>query len=358
MNVRPRPKALERSRAREQSRATGPVESGDATAKGTNNPLVSTATGEIDPNPNNLTGPSDDFESINQSIQPYSKPIAIALTLVTAAAIGFVLIRSNQTADRSDATLRLLQAVGEGDEAELANVSKLHPDTVAGAWAKVFRGDQLLGGGLNDFYQNAEIATDGLKEAKSAYQSALSETSDPLIASRAHLGLAKVAESMGEFEEAASQYGKVVETAESDELRQYAESRMESIDNPSNQAFLTWFAAQEFAPEGPSMPPAMPDLGVLPSMPDIDFGDLGGDDAASDDAANADSTTADDNADAATPMEENASSEFSLPAEPAESGEPAEADETAESSEPNKPAGSNESAEGDAAESGGDTPDE
>ena len=207
----------------------------------------------------------------NEKIEPYTKPIAVAVIGLVVAGLVWTLYSSGKTSARSDATLDLIQAVDLGDPEILRNVVSNHPDTVASAWASIFRGDNLLAAGLSDLYLDRDSAMEQMGEAAAAYNSGLSVQGDRVLVARAHLGLAKIAEAEGDLEKAVTAYDAVAANAESDEMREFAEKRVELLKNSSTAAFVGWFGEQDFSPADPSLPPSLPGMLDLPESSDLDM---------------------------------------------------------------------------------------
>lgn len=219
--------------------------------------------------PDNLLATS--IGGLNQKIEPYTKPIAALLIISTIAAIVWVLYRNEQTGARSDATLSLLQKVDSGDPELLSNVASDYPETVAAKWAMIFRGDDLLAAGLRDLYSDRDSAMEQIEEARVSYRTGIDAQGDRLLVSRAHLGLAKIAEAEGNLDEAITAYDEVVANAESDEMRTFAEQRIEFLKAPSTESFVEWFNVQDFSPADPSLPPSLPGMPDLPESSDLDL---------------------------------------------------------------------------------------
>lgn len=211
------------------------------------------------------------LDRINKSIEPYSRQIAIVVGAAIIAVLGWLFYNTQQTEQQSDATLQLMQASASGDPEVLATVSDTYPGTLAGSWARLYQGNEYLGQGINALYADREEADQLLADARNAFANAMSGPKDDLLVSRAHFGLARVAESLGELDKAIEEYEATIATGESDEMIAMAESRIESLNSPATKGFLAWFSEQDFAPADPSMPPALPGASSLPDMPDLDL---------------------------------------------------------------------------------------
>lgn len=211
---------------------------------------------------------------INQAIEPYSKAIAVVVGGLVVAAIGWVLYSSQQTGQRSDATLNLIEAMDGQDPEILKGVSEQYGDTLPGQWAKLYQANQYLADGVDSLFADRDNAVALLGDAKMAYEKSLVGATDPLLVSRAHFGLARTHESMGELAEAVSEYKKVIEAGESDAMIEKATNRIAALEKPATKDFLAWFADQDFSPADPSLPPSLPGSESLPDLPDMNMPSL------------------------------------------------------------------------------------
>lgn len=206
---------------------------------------------------------------IDKSIQPYKRLIAVIVGAIVIGVLALVFFSVQASEQRSDATLQLIQA--DGDAEVLASVSSNYPDTVAARWAKLYQGNEYLGEGLAALYSNRENAMQLLEDSKAAFTKALDGSDDSLLLSRAHFGLARAHESLGDLDYALAEYEKTIAANESDEMVKLAERRIERLNSPGTKDFLAWFADQDFSPAEPSLPPKLPRSKSLPDLPDLDL---------------------------------------------------------------------------------------
>ncbi len=215
---------------------------------------------------------------INRSIEPYSRIIAVVLGVVIFGSIALALYRSKVTEEKSDATLQLIQAAATQDTAVLAKVADDFPDTAAGAWSKLYEGNEYLAEGIRKLFTNRVDAEDSLDQAISAYQQAIDASEDRLLQSRANFGIARAAESLGNLDEAVAAYEACIAANESEAMTKKAQERIASLSSAETKDFLAWFSEQDFTPADPSLPPALPSGTSLPTIPDLklpEIGDLG-----------------------------------------------------------------------------------
>ncbi len=206
-----------------------------------------------------------------RKIENYTKLIAVVIVGVVIAVVGWGLYRSAEVGTRSDATLELLQNAGSGDPEALGQVGDRYPGTPAGALAKLYQADVLLANGIAAQFNDREEAQTQLTEALKRYTEAAGASSDTLVRSRANFGIARTQESLGQVDKAIEAYKHVVSIGESDAMIKAAQQRIEALQNPDTQEFLTWFERQDFRPADPALPPTMPSGGSLPDIPDLDL---------------------------------------------------------------------------------------
>ncbi|QDT06374.1 hypothetical protein K227x_47830 [Rubripirellula lacrimiformis] len=211
---------------------------------------------------------------VNQAIEPHSRLIAIVVGGLIVAGIGWMLYTSQQTGQRSDATLNLIEAMNSPDTEVLESVSQDFAGTLAAEWAKIYQANQFLSDGVDSLFTDRDNAVTLLEDAKIAYENALAGSKDPLLLSRGHFGLARAHESLGELDEAIEEYKKTIGIGESKQMTEICEDRIADLGKPGTKDFLAWFADQDFSPADPSLPPALPGSSALPDLPDLDLPDL------------------------------------------------------------------------------------
>lgn len=224
---------------------------------------------------------------VNKSIDPYSKPIAVAVALGFIGLIGWGFYSSGQAGRRSDATYQLIEASVGNDSETLATVAAQYSGTPAAAWSRLYQGSSKMGVGINALFTSRDEAEELLGEASAAFKEALKLSDDTIIQSRAHFGLARISESLGEVDEAIESYEAAMAVGESDAMVEEAKQKIASLSKPQTQEFLAWFNDQDFAPANPAAPPSLPGAGQLPDLPDLDFGDMDEDTTSAEDTASA-----------------------------------------------------------------------
>jgi len=206
---------------------------------------------------------------VNKSIEPYSKQIAILVSLSIVALLAWSFLSSEEVAKRSDATLQLIQASGSGDAVMLGQVAESYQGTSSGSWAKLYEGQALVSQGIQAIFTDRTGAEELLQQAEDVLLSAVNSSTETLLVSRGHYGIAQARETLGEVEKAIESYNQVIQVNESEAMVKRAEARIEALERPESQAFLAWFSEQDFSPPDPSLPPTLPGGNALPEMPEI-----------------------------------------------------------------------------------------
>ena len=165
---------------------------------------------------------------INKAIEPYSKLIAVVVGAVVLGVIALALYQSKTSGDRSDATLALIEASQRQDPSDLAQIAASYPKTSAAAWAKLYEGNTLLAEAIQSLFVDRTTAEDSIRQARSAYNTAIAMSDDRIIRSRAHFGLARASEALGEIETAIREYEATELARESESMVALARRRIDS----------------------------------------------------------------------------------------------------------------------------------
>ena len=222
------------------------------------------------------------LDRFSKAIEPYMKLISIGLAVLFVGFIGWLFYRSEQSAQRSDSTFELINANASQDPDELQRVSDEYPGTAAAAWAQLYQGQLELSGGIQGLYSDRITAAEDLTNAKKTLQGAFTGSNDPLLRSRAQMGIGRAEESLGNFSEAIAAYEQVVAIGESEAMIEVAKDRITALDDPQTEQFFAWFQDQEFAPADPSLPPSLEGVQSLPDSPTFELTELPGGEAKSD----------------------------------------------------------------------------
>ena len=201
------------------------------------------------------------LEKVNKQIEPYSKPILGVVLVVMAVGIGWSFYSSEQEADSSFATLELIKATSVQmiDPEDLDTVEFEFLKTSAGKLAKLYQGLALVNEGNDLIYEDTESATETLKEGIEVLTSVAEGNNDPLIKSRAYLGIALAQTTLGDTEAAVAAYEEVEKADESEAMVEYAANRIATLTSTATKEFSDWFKNTSFAVATPANPdPSLP----------------------------------------------------------------------------------------------------
>jgi hypothetical protein len=207
-----------------------------------------------------------------EMLKPHATGVLLGIVLLAVILIGsaWYLGGKNQAASR--AWSRYFQAFNDREpQKTLDAIAGDQSGSKAAWWAKLAVADMDLGKGAAMLYSDRAEATKLLQQAKDGY-SRVEAADDPMLKSRARLGLAKVHESLCNVEEAQKYYELVAKDATSPAIAKAAAADAERLKDKEEAEFLEWFAKQ--TPKRPAPLPGMggtvPGLpGDLPSRPNI-----------------------------------------------------------------------------------------
>ncbi|MCY2975393.1 MAG: hypothetical protein NTW52_12085 [Planctomycetota bacterium] len=211
---------------------------------------------------------ADRMEEFFISLKPYLKWFAAAIVVLVVAGIAFGLRK--QTADKiaADSWTEFYFAGGRPDQ--LDAIAQTYPGTQGALWAQQTGSDSLMARALSSVYLDRNLSDELFTQASKGYQEVLAQTTDPLLTSRATLGLAQALDSQGKSAEALVQYKRLLTTPGVYEgLVEEAKRRIEFIESEDGKAFFTWFQSNRPAAPTPVNVPG--NLKNLPGMPDLQF---------------------------------------------------------------------------------------
>jgi hypothetical protein len=211
---------------------------------------------------------ADRLEEFFISLKPYVKWFAAALVVFIAVGIAFGL--RQQTAEKiaAESWTEFYFAGGRPDQ--LDAIAETFPGTQGALWATQTSSDSLMARALSSVYLDRNLSDELFAQAAKGYQEVLAQTTDPLLTSRATLGLAQALDSQGKSAEALVQYKSLLTTKGVYEgLAEDVKRRIEFIESEDGKSFFTWFQANRPAAPTPVNVPG--NLNSLPGMPDLQF---------------------------------------------------------------------------------------
>src|SRR5882724_6531552 len=150
-----------------------------------------------------------------ETMKPHATGVLLGIGLLVLIVLGSVWYFSGETASASRAWSQYFYAFNEREPQKvLQSLAAEQAGSKAAWWALAAVGDMNLAEGAALLYSDRKEAQKRLEVAEQAYKQ-VEASDDPLLKSRAHLGLAKVYESLCKPDEAYKYY-KLVADIEKD----------------------------------------------------------------------------------------------------------------------------------------------
>lgn len=208
------------------------------------------------------------LEQGSDKAAPYASYIIYGLLAVAAVWAIFRLTSSNMVAKKDAAWDAYTMAVYPfpADTEALREAADQYKGKEVGEFAELAWADSQLAQGCREYFSDKKGSMEALDNALKQYEDAAKRVKNPVVRSRAQLGVAKATEAKGDIAAAIEAYNKV--TGVYSEL---AESRVKVLEEWKSQDVATWLATAEGASRpsgagaGGMMPQFTPDGLELPS---------------------------------------------------------------------------------------------
>lgn len=170
-------------------------------------------------------------------IQPHLSTIAGVAVALIVVMFAWSYLSSSSTARRSQAWDEFNLAVAEvvPDANQLRQAAQEHPGSAMQRMADATWADSQVWLAARDYIYNRAAAVEALSKATSVYQAIIQSSDDARLKNRAQLGLARVYELQGKFDEAREEYLKV-----GGGYQQYAKLQAERLAQPESKAMYAW----------------------------------------------------------------------------------------------------------------------
>ena len=207
-----------------------------------------------------------------ETYQPHATAILLGAVALLAAVIGSIWYFGTEDSASAQGWSKYFAAVNDREPAKvLETLVSQRTGTPAAQWALQAAGDMLVSQGAAMLHTDRAEAQKLLQRAEASYKQ-IENATDPMLKSRARLGLAKVYESLCKPEEARKYYDLVAEANKNEAIGKAARADAKRLKDARQVAFLEWFAKQE-----PKRPAPLSGLGgglpglpsSLPDRPDI-----------------------------------------------------------------------------------------
>ena len=209
-----------------------------------------------------------------ETLKPHATGILLGIGLLAAIVLGSVWYFSGESAAASRAWSQYFQAFSEREPQKvLQNLAEEQSGSKAAWWAVIAVGDMNLSEGAALLFTDRTEARKRLEAAREAYKK-VELSDDPMLKTRARLGLAKVNESLCQPKEALKYYEMVATSEKDSAIGKAAAADARRMKDQREVDFLDWFAAQT-----PKRPAPFPGMGGgvpglpndLPERPNIDI---------------------------------------------------------------------------------------
>jgi hypothetical protein len=202
-----------------------------------------------------------------QTIQPHATAIALGAVALFAAVIIAIRYFGMEDSASAQGWSKYFNAVNDREPTKvLEKLATQSAGSKPSLWAHQAMADMQLSQGAAMLHTDRSEAQKLLQKAEASYKH-IENASDPMLKTRARLGLAKVYESLCKPEEARKYYEMVAEAGRSEAIGKAAAEDAQRLKNSRQVAFLEWFAKQQ-----PKRPAPMSGLGGglggLPNLPD------------------------------------------------------------------------------------------
>ncbi len=206
---------------------------------------------------------ADWIGELAEGLKPHVTGVLIGLAILAAIVLGSVWYFSLETATASRAWSDYFDAFSQRDpQKALQNLATEQSGSKAAWWAIEAVADMNLGEGAAMLFSDRTEANKRLEAAKEAYLK-VEASGDPMLRTRARLGLGKVYESLCEPEKAREYYDKVATSEKDSAIGKAAAADAKRMKDAREVEFLAWFHKQT-----PKRPAPLPGVGGLsPGLP-------------------------------------------------------------------------------------------
>lgn len=207
-----------------------------------------------------------------EAVKPHATGLLLGVGLLVVIVLGSLWYFGGESAASARAWSKYFYAFNEREPQKvLQNLTTEQSGSKAAWWALETVGDMNLGEGTALLFSNREEAKKRLEAAEQAYLK-VESSGDPMLKTRARLGLGKVYESLCQPEKAREYYEKVAASEKDSAIGKAAAADAKRMKDAREVAFLAWFAEQT-----PKRPVPLPGIGGnipglpsdLPERPDI-----------------------------------------------------------------------------------------
>lgn len=201
-------------------------------------------------------------------LQPHATGIVLGIVLLAVILIASAWYWGGKNQASSRAWSRYFEAFNDREpQKSLEALAADQSGSKAAWWALLTVADMQLGQGATLLYSNRAEAQKQLDQAKASFLR-VEAADDPLLKTRARLGLAKVYESLFMPDEALKYYEQVAAAEKDSAIGKSAAESATRLKSQEKSEFFAWFAKQT-----PKRPAPLPGIGGsvpgIPGMPEL-----------------------------------------------------------------------------------------
>ncbi len=198
-----------------------------------------------------------------EAAKPHATGVLLGIGVLVAMVLASVWYFGGENVAASRAWSQYFDAFNDLEpQKRLQSLATDQAGSKAAWWAMSSVGDMNLAEGTALLYSDRKEAQKKLELAEQAYKQ-VEAADDPMLKTRARLGLARVYESLFKPADAIKYYEQVAAEEKDSPLGKSATDSVKRLKNSREIAFLNWFATQ--TPKRPSPFPGMG--GGLPGLP-------------------------------------------------------------------------------------------
>lgn len=204
-----------------------------------------------------------------EKVQPFLQYIVGGVVVAALFAIGWGVYTSFSRKNAAAAWTEYYFTLNAGDAESFKAIADKHPGSAAAIWAEQSAGDEYLADGIDAIYRDRGQGVELLKKAIDSYEKVKNNAQQAELRTRAILGLAQAHETMGEIDQAKTEYQQVVDYGLQPAITKMATNRLAFLNSEAGKEFYAWF--DKLKPT-PALPPSMSgNLNVPPTSPDLKF---------------------------------------------------------------------------------------
>ena len=199
-----------------------------------------------------------------ESLRPHAMPITLVAIAIVVLGLGSIWYFGSEDQTAAEAWKTYFGAFNQREPGKvLEQLADEKTSATAALWARQSIGDMNLAEGARLLFSDRTEAQKLLLKAEAAFRQVEASATEPMLKSRARLGLGKVNEAMCKPQEAEKYYAQVAESDKHSAIGMLAAKDAKRMKDQREVALLAWFDKQQ-----PKKPAPLPGAGGgLPGLP-------------------------------------------------------------------------------------------